>query len=193
MIIFILIFFATIIIVGAAAVFGFSFYLKRRAKSLESNNQKQIVGDAPQYRSLFEPDEEEIRFLEREEAAKTEAEKLETARRDLLEKAERVKEFQTIFLENPTRKNIIELLLSAAGSESAKIFGETAESVLKVFRENKIKNLTATDLAGLLESHIGLLSQQERASGAMFWLKQEIERLRRDSEGNLEKKFTETQ
>jgi len=131
---------------------------------------------------LFAPDEEEVRFLEREEAAKIEAEKLETARQTLLDKAEQVKEFQTIFLEDPTRKNIIELLLSAATSESAKTFGETAESVLKLFRENKIKNLTATDLADLLDSHIGLLSQQERASGAAFWLKREIINLRRKSE-----------
>jgi len=106
MIIFILIFFATIIIVGATVFLGFSFYLKRRSKSLQTQNQKQFA-DAPQYRSLFEPDDEEIRALEREETAKVEVEKLETARHGSLEKAERMKEFQATWLENPTRKNSV--------------------------------------------------------------------------------------
>jgi hypothetical protein len=33
-----------------------------------------------------------------------------------------------------------------------------------------------------LDSHLRILPQQERLSGAIFWLKQEIENLRRKSE-----------
>lgn len=184
MTIFILIFFATIIAVGAATVFGFSFYLRRRAKSFAPNNQNQFAENAPQYRSLFEPDEAEIRLLESEETAKIQAENDEAARRSSLEKVERVQELQTIFLENSTRRNAVEFLLSAASGDEAKTFSRAAESVIKVFRENKIKNLTATDLADLLDSRVGLLSQQERASGAIFWLRQEIAELRPKPEGN---------
>lgn len=181
MIIFILIFFATIIAVASAAVLGFSFFWKRRAKSLQTTDQKQFT-ERPPYRSLFEPDDEEIRALEREEKSKSEAEKLDAARRVSFEKAERAKEFKAIWLESPTRKNTIELLSSAAQSESAEIFSETSENVVKIWRENKIKNLNARDLADLLDSHLAILPQQERASGAIFWLKREIADLRREPE-----------
>lgn len=180
MIIFILIFFASIVAVGIFSVLGFSFYLKRRRKSLETNNQKQFI--APPYRSLFEPDDEEFRALEREERAKAEAEKRQSAQKVLRKKAENAREFQEIFLNEPNRRNTIELFLLAAKSESAKVFSVAAENVIQVWRARKIKNLSAPDLADLLDSHLRTLPQQERTSGALFWLKREIENLRRKSE-----------
>jgi hypothetical protein len=183
MTIFILIFFAALIAVGLSTVLGFSFYLKRRTKHFNSNNQKQFI-DEPPYQSLFAPTDDEIVAFERDERLKAESEKQAATQKILLEKAEITREFQKIWQENSTKKNTVELLFLAAQSESAKVFSETAESVIKVWREKKAENLTAHDLADLLDSHLGLLSQQERASGEVFWLKQEIESLRRKSEEN---------
>lgn len=169
-----------ILAVGVSAIAGFSFFLHRRtAKSLEANNQKQFA-DAPPYRSLFEPDDEEIRSLEREEIERAEIQKQAAAQNVLTEKENLARRFQTVWRENPTVQSTIELFRLAALTESAKIFSETAQSVLQVWRENKIKNLTARNLADLLDSHVAALSQQERASGAAFWLKQETAALRRE-------------
>jgi len=53
-------------------------------------------------------------------------------------------------------------------------FSRAAEEIITVFREHGIDRLTNSDLAALLDSHIGLLSVSERGSGAIFWLKQEV-------------------
>lgn len=178
MLLFIIIFLA-VITVGLSAVLGFSFLNLRRNKSLHTKNPDQIE---PSYKSLFAPNNAEIRALEREEKAKAEVEKAEAANKVLYEKAERLSESKKIWLENPNKKNTIELLFLAAQTESAKTFSETAKSVIQVWQTGKLKGLTANDLAQLTESHLWLLPQQERISGAVFWLKQEIADLRWKSE-----------
>ncbi len=180
MLLFIIIFFATIITVGLSAVLGFSFLNSRRAKFFKAQNSDQIE---PLYKSLFAPSDAEIRALEQAEKAKAKVEKAESANKDLLAKMERLSELNKIWVENPNKKNTIELLFLAAQSESAKIFSQTAKNVIQVWRNGKLESLTANDLAQLAESHLWLLPQQERTSGAVFWLKQEIADLRRKSEG----------
>lgn len=184
MITFILIFFVMVIAVGISAVAGFSIYLKiRRRKSLAAvaANQKQF-DNAPPYRSLFEPDDAEIRALEREAQVKSEVERREAANIIAFEKAEAVSEFEKVWRECPTKQNTVELLRLAAASESANIFSQTAESVIQVCLNEHTGGLSRADLADLLDSHLRILPQQERFSGAIFWLKQEIENLRRTSE-----------
>lgn len=169
------------IAVGVSAVVGFSIYLKRRNKTLESDNRKQFA-DTPPYRSLFEPDDEEARALEREAQVQAEAEREEAERRISFEKSEKAREFEKIWRIDPTRQNTIEILRLAAESRSAEIFSQTAESVIQVLQHEQAGGLSKKDLADLLDSHLRILPQQERFSGATFWLKQEIERLRRESE-----------
>ncbi len=170
-----------VIIVGVTAVAGFSLYLRRRAKSLKSENQKQFAA-APPYRSLFEPNEEEVRVFERKEKAKIEADRLAAESQVLFEKSKQISEFEQIWRAAPNTSNTVELLRLAAASENAKVFSQTAENVLQIWRENKIENLTSTDLADLLDSHLRILPQQERFSGAAFWIRQEINCLRGKSE-----------
>lgn len=181
MLLFIIIFFAMVIVVGVTMVAGFSVYLKRRTKSLESNNPKQFV-EPPKYHSLFEPDDDEIRARESEARLKVEAERKEAEQKILFEKAEAMREFEQIWCDNPTRQNTVELLQLAAQSESAEIFSQTAESVIQRCLHEQTGNLTANDLADLLDSHLRILPQQERISGALFWIKREIENMRRKSE-----------
>jgi hypothetical protein len=170
-----------VIVVGVTMVAGFSLYLNRRTKSLESNNQKQF-DEPPKYHSLFEPADDELLAREREAQLKAETARKEAEQRILGEKAEKLREVEQIWLDNPTKQYTVELLRLAALSESAEVFSQTTENVIQVWRENKIENLTSTDLADLLDSHFRTLPQQERISGALFWIKREIEILRRKSE-----------
>ena len=174
-----------IIAVSITAVVGFSVYLNRKTKSLESKNQKQFAADAPPYRSLFEPDDEEIRASEREARMKVEAERKEIEQNILFEKAEKTREFEKIWRDEPTKQNTIELLRLAAQSESAEIFSQTAESVIQVLKNEQAGGLSKADLADLLDSHFRTLPQQARISGAIFWLKEEIKGLRGESEKSL--------
>lgn len=176
-----LILFTILVVLSAVAVFA--VYAKRRNSNLlEQNPPKNL--EAPHYRPLFAPTEDEIRAFAREEKLRAEAKVAEDARRILVEKAEKASEFEKDWALTPDRKKTIELLFLAAASENAKIFSEISENVIKLWRENRIENLTAQDLADLLDSHFRILPQQERTSGALFWLREEIERLRREVRGN---------
>lgn len=181
MIAFILIFFFAVITIGLFSVIGFAAYLKRRNKSLETTNQKQL-DDAPPYRSLFAPTDEELHTLERERQTNLQAEQKEGESKVLSEKAEKTREFEKIWRGESTKQNTVELLRLAAQSESAETFSQAAENVIQVWHSEQLGGLSKEDLADLLDSHLRILPQQERFSGAIFWLKQEIENLRRKSE-----------
>jgi hypothetical protein len=170
-----------VIAVGVSAVVGFSVYLKRRAKSLKSDNQTQFA-ELPPNRSLFAPTDEEIRLFNRKEDAEIQAKEREEARRLASEKIKKVHDCEKDWRVSPDKRKTIELLRLASELENAKTFSEIAESVIKIWREKQIENLTADDLADLLDSHLRTLPQQERTSGAIFWLKQEITNLRSESE-----------
>lgn len=66
MILFIIIFFVMVIVIGAAAVLGFSFYLRRKTKRLRAENQTEFK-EKPVYRPLFVSGDEEIRNFESED------------------------------------------------------------------------------------------------------------------------------
>lgn len=171
------------ILVVLSAVAALAILAKRRnSKLLEQNPPKNL--NAENYRPLFAPTEDELRASAREEKALAEAKKAEEERRILIEKAEKVTEFASEWRIAPDRKRTIELLFLASGAESARTFSEISENVIKLWRENRIENLTAQDLADLLDSHFRILPQQERTSGALFWLKEEIQKLRREVRGN---------
>lgn len=171
------------ILVVLSAVIAISVLLKTQTnrKTLSSDNPKEI--EPPQFRSLFAPNEEEIRALEREEKTLIAAQKDEEAKRVSAEKLEKVRKFQEIWILSPDKKNTIELIYLAAGSESGKIFSEIAESVVKLWQAKKIEDFSGDDLAQILESHFWLLPNEERTSGVSFWLKQEIAGLRTSPAG----------
>ena len=171
-----------VIAVGVSAVVGFSLYLKRRPRQLESNNPKQFNEEPLPYRSLFAATDEELYAQERAESVEREAKIAEAVRQKAAKKIEAVRDFRRLWMSEPNKQNTLELFRLAAESENAEIFSETSESVIEFRRENKITNLTAHDLADLLDSHLQILPQQERFSGAIFWIKREIENLRQKSE-----------
>lgn len=172
-----------VIAVGITAVVGLSIYLKRKNKSLDTNNRRQFDEPPQGFRSLFAPDEAELRAEENAAQMRVEAERKEAERQSAFERAEKAREYEKIWRAEPTRRNAVELLRLAAESESAEIFSRTAENVVRLLPHEQAGGLSKKDLADLLDSHLRILPQQERLSGATFWLKQEIERLRREAEG----------
>jgi hypothetical protein len=172
----------TILVVLSAASLLFIFVKRRNSNLLEQNPPKNL--SAANFRPLFEPDEDDLRAFEREEKALEDAKKADEARQVLVEKAEKASELKKTWSASPDRKRTIELLFLASESENAKFFSEISENVIKLWRENRIENLEARDLADLLDSHFRILPQQERTSGELFWLREEIENLRREVRGN---------
>ncbi|HVE55685.1 MAG TPA: hypothetical protein VNB22_02590 [Pyrinomonadaceae bacterium] len=177
-----LILFTILVALSAVALLAISAK-RRKFLPLEQNPPKNF--EAENFRPLFQPTHEELRAFEREENARIKAKEAEKVRRILVEKTEKAFEFEKIWRDLPDRKKTIELLFLASESENAKTFSEISENVIQLWRENRIENLTALDLADLLDSHFRTLPQQERTSGALFWLKEEIRNLRRKSEDNF--------
>ncbi|MEP6903227.1 MAG: hypothetical protein ABJA66_15870 [Actinomycetota bacterium] len=173
--------FIILVVLSAVAVLAISVK-RRNSNLLEQNPPKNL--SAENFRPLFQPTVDEIYAFEQAEKLQIEAKKAEEARRILVEKIEKVSEFEKIWRASPDRKKTIELLFLASQSENAKTFSEISENVIKLWRENRIESLKAKDLAALLDSHFRILPQQERTSGAIFWLKGEIENLRSQSEEN---------
>ncbi|HEY0427223.1 MAG TPA: hypothetical protein VGC76_05405 [Pyrinomonadaceae bacterium] len=167
------------ILVVLSAVITISVVLKTQKdrKLLSSEIPREI--ESPVQRSLFEPSAEDIRLRADEEKSRIETQKAEDARLVFAQKAEKVREFREFWELAMNRRNTVQLLRLAAESESGKIFSETAESVIDEWHANKIEDLSAEQLAQILESHFWLLPDKERTSGVAFWLKQEIAGLRR--------------
>ena len=178
MLLFIIIFFAVVTTVGVSMVAGFSFYLKSRTKRLSLKNQPQFNDEPPPFRSLFAPDDDEIRASEQAKSAELTAKNTEDVRLLAAKKVQAVRDFREIWKREPNKMNTVGLFRLAANSENAETFSETAETVIEFWRENKIANLSAGDLADLLDSHLVTLPQQERTAGALFWLRREIMSLR---------------
>lgn len=177
-----LILFTILVVLSAAALLAAISAKRRNSLLLKHNPPKNF--EAANLRPLFAPTEDELRAFERTEKALSQAKKAEEARRISEEKAGKVSEFEKAWSIAPDRKRTIEFLFLAAESENAKIFSEASEKVIDLWRENRIENLTAHDLADLLDSHFRILPQQERTSGAIFRLREEIERLRAGVRGN---------
>ncbi len=173
--------FTILVVLSAVAVLAISAK-RRNFLPLEKNPPKTI--SAEHFRPLFEPTEDEMRAFEREESARRKTQAADEARRILADKTRKTTDFEKVWRVSPDRKRTIELLFLASQSQSAKTFSEISENVIKLWRENRIENLTARDLADLLDSHFRTLPQQERTSGVGFWLKEEIEKLRLRSEEN---------
>ncbi|CAN5450355.1 hypothetical protein BH10ACI3_BH10ACI3_22610 [soil metagenome] len=86
----------------------------------------------------------------------------------------------SVWRTEPDARSAGELLSVTAEKGLAGDFSRAAEEITTKFREQGIPGLTANDLAALLDSHMRLLSESERGSGAIFWLKQEVAKLRTD-------------
>jgi hypothetical protein len=163
-----------ILLAGAAAA---SLYLRR------TNRPSEMLGapgfDAAQeFKPLFAPSQEELRAAEAEKnrlqlklneqaaAGKREAEEAEIVR------------LRSLWAAEPTKALTITLLYAAAKSENEGIYLQACKEVLGTWRRGSVKDLSAHDLAQLIESHYWLIPADKRTPGASFLIKQEIAGLR---------------
>jgi hypothetical protein len=144
-----------------------------------SANRKQF--NPKNFRGLFQPTEDDIRAFEKAEKEAEQAKTDEMKRLESEEKISKVAEFIQIWNKLPSKRNTLELLYIASQSESAIVYRDAAKSVLESWNNGKIENLSAEDLAQMLESHYWLLPTEQRTSGIQFGLNQEIASLRRKS------------
>jgi hypothetical protein len=144
-----------------------------------SKNQKKF--NPKNFRGLFQPTEEDIREFEKAEKEAAQAKTDEVKRLESAEKLSKVAEFMQIWRELPSRRNTLELLYIASKSENGEVYNDAAKSVLASWHKGEINDLSAEDLAQMLESHFWLLPTEQRTSGNSFGLNQEIADLRRKS------------
>jgi len=117
---------------------------------------------------------EKVKEIERQESLKQTEEKLAL-----------FGELRQTWAQSPNRGSTIELLYEASQVSDGGIYLETCEQVLASWRAGKIAELSADDLAQLLESHFWLLRNSERTPGVSFRLNEEIAGLRRESAENV--------
>ncbi len=126
-------------------------------------------------RPLFAPSADELRREAGQAAARA------IAKREYLAKAEArtaIDEALARWRDKPDGKHAAELLRVTAENGLDGDFTRAAREIIEYSKKPGISGLASTDLADLLSSHIQLLSTLERGSGEVFWLKQEIARLR---------------
>lgn len=146
-------------------------------KLLEENQPRPI---APQYfRPLFAPTDEDLREFEAKEKAELTAKQSEEIERIAKETLVNFEKFRQTWRESPNKATTIELLYRASQTDSGEAYLETARIVLQIWRTGEISDLTADDLAHLLDSHFWLLPMHERTPGVSFRIQQEIAGLRR--------------
>lgn len=170
----------TIFILLLAGI-SFAVFVKRLVSSnlrlLEESHRDNLA--AEHFRPLFAPNEEDMREFEREEKAQLAVKQSEEQGHVRAKKLALFEKLRQTWRVSPNRAKTIEMLYQASQTESGKVYLEVSESVLEAWRAGKIADLTADDLAQLLESHFWLLPTTERTPGFSFRIQQEIAALRR--------------
>ena len=162
-----------LLLVTVVAVFA-----KRRIDRdlIESSEPKNLMDT--HLRPLFVEDEEEVRGLESADTNVIDAEPVDEASEKRLAK---LAELRHTWGENPTKRDAVNMLVTAAETESASIYSSVVSDVIREWRAGRIEGLSSADLAELVESHLWLLPVEEKTSGAGFVIKQEISKLRSES------------
>jgi hypothetical protein len=83
---------------------------------------------------------------------------------------------------SPTREGTAKALHFAALSDDARLYGDTIELSLALWREGKLANVSSEELRALFDGEFWILSSRSRSSGAGFALKQTLADARRELE-----------
>jgi len=82
---------------------------------------------------------------------------------------------------SPAKFSIALVLHTAALSDDAAIYEQAIETLLQMWREERLPRIDAEDLRTLVESEYWMLAPHARSSGAGFVLKQTLARFRREA------------
>ena len=84
--------------------------------------------------------------------------------------------------ESPDRGGTARALHFAALSDDADIYGRAVQSALQMWREGRLKDISAIELRALFDGEFWVLSSRSRSSGAGFVLKRTLDGARRELE-----------
>lgn len=169
----------TVVILIAAAIIVF---VRRQTRPPLLEDQTPRFLDGENLRSLFAPDEEELREQQREEQKLLEAQDAEEQEKERQKKLASFEKFRQTWRESPDRANTIELLFRASQTDSGETYAATVDEVL----HKRPETLSDEDLAQLIESHFWLLPQTERTPGVTFTINRELAALRGGPSGRSE-------
>lgn len=153
-----------------------AFLLFRLAKRRPELTVHRTISTEPPLnaRPLFAPTDEDLRHETDEKAARA------IARREYRAKAKAREALDSALLDWRAERNVrtaSQLLHIAATNGLEAAFSRAANEIIEDFRASRLSGIAESDLAALLNSHLRLLPAEERSSGELFWLKQEIAKL----------------
>jgi hypothetical protein len=90
------------------------------------------------------------------------------------------------FSASADKDSAVRMLHTAALSDDAEIYQRAVELALRAWREQKLNDLSATDLQALFTSEFWVLSSGTRSSGAGFVLKRALSSARRALESTTQ-------
>ena len=163
---------SVLVVLSVAAMI---YFFRRRQPPSLIEKKTSYLPDETGLRPLFAPDQADLERAIRQEKAIAANAEAAPAKSELDAELEAARQ---AWLADPGRKNTARLIKLATDTKRADTFAETANEVLRVHREHRIRGLTDNDVAALLDSHYVLLPASERGSGAIFWIKEEIVKLR---------------
>jgi hypothetical protein len=168
-----------IILALIAAATAAALFLRRKNRPAEMLDRSQISG-VEHFRPLFAPTKDDLLEAERENTELLRAEEKRLADMDKRNASEDLERIHTLWLASPTRAQTISLLYEAAKGENGDIYLKACKDVLRVWRTGSVKDLSAADLAHLMESHYWLIPADKRTPGDHFLIKEEIAGLTRE-------------
>ena len=165
-----------LIAVLASLSAAFLLFSNARRRDHELSFHRPIsIEPPPNARPLFAPTDEDLRRETDEKAARS------IARREYRAKARARESIDSALLDwraDRSAKTAAELLRVVTSSGLEGSFSRAANEIINDFRAARLTDISESDLAALLDSHLRLLPAEERSSGELFWLKQEITDLR---------------
>ena len=170
----------SIIFCVIATAFAVTYFIRRTDRPSEMHHPLPPAG-AEHFRPLFAPSEEDLRSAELEKVGLQNAEIDRVAARKKQHEAAELETLCTEWQSSPTKAKTISLLSAAAKSENEDIYLRVCNDVLRVWRAGSVGDLSANDLAQLLESHYWLFPADKRTAGVSFLLNAEIAGLRSGS------------
>jgi hypothetical protein len=169
-----------IIIALIAAASAATLLLRRTNRSSEMLGPHALPG-AENFRPLFEPTKEELEAAELEMKLLQHADKERHSLENEREAAAELDRVRAEWLASRSRTQTILLLYEAAKSQNDDIYLKICEEVLQQWRTGSVDDLSADDLAQLMESHYWLIPADKRTAGVGFRINKEIAGLRSGS------------
>jgi len=152
--------------------------LKRLSDDRLLEESRPVSMAAESYRPLFAPTDEDLMLAEAEERQVIAAKQDEAERQAFEERVADLEDLRQTWSETLTRAATIELLHRVSQIEDGNAYLETCESVLSAWHDGKLADISAGDLAQLLETHYWLLPAEQRTPGTNFRLKEAVAEIR---------------